>query len=270
MKSFLQQHLKNSGSSLYTADGHEIQVFELAQPIAPASLSKWAARFRQNYCLDEEIDELREGTGFSRAEFLHSLIFPDSTEKPGPSIRAGDFAELLLADYVEFSLGFWVPRDKYATKASRNESAKGVDILGLKLMEPEAYSIEDELITYEVKAQLSAAKYSGRLQHAIDDSSKDYLRSAMNLHALKHRLIRAKQPKEAQIVQRFQNKADRPYRYRSGAAAVLCGRSYDESGISTSSVGNHNNVSDLELIVIRGSDLMLLAHALYAKAADEA
>lgn len=270
MKSFLKKHLKNTGSSLYTADGHEIQVFELAQPIAPSTLSQWASRFRQNYCLDEEIDELRQGTGFTRTEFLHRLIFPDGTEKPGPSIRAGDFAEILLADYVEFSLGFWVPRDKYAMKASRNESAKGVDILGLKLKKSGEYSVDDELITYEVKAQLSATKYSGRLQHAIDDSSKDYLRSAMNLHALKHRLIRSKQSNEAQIVERFQNKADRPYLYRSGAAAVLCGRSYDESEILTSNVGNHNNVDHLELIVIRGSDLMLLAHALYAKAADEA
>ncbi|MCY0911023.1 Hachiman antiphage defense system protein HamA [Massilia antarctica] len=270
MKKFLLQCLKNSGSNLYTADGHEIQVFELAQPIAAATLTQWASKFRQNYCLDQEIDELREGTGFTRSEFLHRLIFPDATEKPGPSIRAGDFAEILLADYVEFSLGFWVPRDKYAMKASRNESAKGVDIMGLKLKESGGYSAEDELITYEVKAQLSATKYSGRLQHAIDDSSKDYLRSAMNLHALKHRLIRAKQSTEAQIVQRFQNKADRPYRYRSGAAAVLCGRAYDETEILTSNVGNHNNVNDLELIVIRGSDLMSLAHALYTEAADEA
>lgn len=270
MKSFLQKHLKSTGSCLLTADGHEIKVFELAQPIEPAGLSLWAARFRQNYCLDEEIDILLDGTGFTRAQFLHNLIFPDATQKPGPSIRAGDFAEILLADYVEFTLGFWVPRDKYAMKASRNESAKGVDILGLKVTNPNSHSKEDELITYEVKAQLSATKYSGRLQHAIDDSSKDYLRSAMNLHALKHRLIRAKQIKESLTVQRFQNIADKPYRYRSGAAAVLCGPSYDESAILKSSVGKHNNADNLELIVIRGSDLMQLAHAIYARAADEA
>lgn len=270
MKKILQKHLKSTGTCLHTADGHEIEVFELATPIDPANLSLWASRFRQNYCLDDEIDILREGTGFTRAEFLRNLVFPDAKQKPGPSIRAGDFAEILLADYIEFALGFWVPRDKYATKASRNESAKGVDILGLKVVAEGKHSLKDELITYEVKAQFSESKYSDRLQHAIDDSSKDYLRSAMNLHALKHRLLRAKQNKEALTVQRFQNLTDKPYQYRSGAAAVLSGTCYDEGAIRMSSVGKHNNMNNLELIVIRGAQLMQLVHAIYEKAADEA
>lgn len=264
------KNLKRCDKPLVTSDGCRIDVWELTVP-SGAGLSMWASHFRQHYCSDSEIEILRDGTGLSRADYLTQLIFPDKTAAPGPGIRAGDFAELLISDYVEYLLGYWVPRGKYAEKASRDESVKGVDILGFLIASPTAPSPKDTLLAFEVKAQLSDTKYAGRLQTAIDDSSKDYLRRAMTLNATKRRLLNSGQNGRAQVVRRFQNLSDHRYEYRSGAAAVLSDTAYDEALLQKATkIAEHQNASNLELIVIRGAELMKLVHVLYEMAANEA
>lgn len=270
MKPVYLNYLKKVDVSLTSADGRKIDVWELSVPDLDSSLGEWARKFRQHYCLDEEIDELREGTGLSRTEYLVQLIFPDEKSPPGPGVRSGDFAELLISDYIEHHLGFWVPRGKYAEKANRNESVKGVDILGFKVIEAGKESPTDTLLAFEVKAQLSEGKYADRLQTAVDDSSKDYLRSAYTLNATKRRLRSSGFLEDALVVQRFQSIADRPYIFSSGAAAVLSGETYDEAALQATNTASHNNVAFLELMVVRGNHLMTLVHALYDKAANEA
>ncbi|MFA6971879.1 MAG: Hachiman antiphage defense system protein HamA [Gallionella sp.] len=263
--------LTKCAKPLITSDGRRIDVWELNVPPTDDYLGLWASNFRQHYCSDAEIDELRDGTGLSRTEYLTQLVFPDKSAAPGPGIRAGDFAELLVSDYVEHLLGYWVPRGKYAEKSSRDESVKGVDILGFRLTTPMSPAATDTLLAFEVKAQLSDGKYTGRLQTAIDDSSKDYLRRAMTLNATKRRLRQADQHDRALVVQRFQNISDHPYVYRSGAAAVLSDSAYDETSLQMATkVAGHQNAGNLELIVIRGKELMKLVHILYERAADEA
>jgi hypothetical protein len=262
--------LTSSGASLTTTDGATIEVLQFAAPTDSEVLCAWARSFRQRYCLDDEIDELRDGTGLSRSDYLLAYAFPDASVKPGPSIRAGDFAELLVSDYVEHTLGYWVPQGKYAEKAVRNESVKGVDILGFKILDPTTPQLSDAMLAFEVKAQLSGAKYVDRLQVAVDDSSKDYLRRAESLNATKRRLIRAKDHEKALIVRRFQLLSDHPYQYRSGAAAMLSDASFDTEGLSSTTTTQHQNASNLQLLVIKGADLMTLVRSLYARAANEA
>lgn len=271
MKSILSTCLVKQKVGLKTVEGHPIEVWELSAPPTQAMMSSWAKCFRQHYCSDAEIDELREGTKLSRSDYLTQLIFPNKSIAPGPGIRAGDFAELLISDYVEYLLGYWVPREKYAGKSSPDESVKGVDILGFRQHAAPAASATDTLLAFEVKAQLSDSKYNGRLQTAIDDSSKDYLRRAITLNATKQRLRNARQADKALIVQRFQNLSDHPYIYRSGAAAVLSNSAYDQTAVQTqTSILHHQNAPNIELIVIRGNELMKLVHALYERAANEA
>ena len=127
------------------------------------------------------------------------------------------------------------------------------------------------VLAFEVKAQLTDYGYKGRLQTAIDDSSKDILRRATTLNATKQRLRRSGQQEKVLLVQRFQNQADHPYIFRSGAAAVLSDAAYDETLIqSSTTIAGHENKGNLDLIVIRGNDLMNLVHGLYQRAADEA
>lgn len=91
MPSYLSS-LTKCPETLVTADGRHIAVWELRVLPTAGYLSQWASNFRQHYCPDSEIDELRAGTGLTRAEYLTQLVFPDRIAAPGPGIRAGDFA----------------------------------------------------------------------------------------------------------------------------------------------------------------------------------
>lgn len=259
--------------NIITGEGREVSHLRLHVLDDSGLMSSWAKYFREHYCLDEELDALRDGTGLSREEYLLQLVFPDRSDPPGPSIRAGDFAEILVSDYLEYVRGFWVPRQKYAEKAVRNESVKGVDILGFHLVEPDPTNgnPQDVLIAFEVKAKLSGREYDDTLQDAIDHSKKDYYRRALTLNATKRRLRVLGNIQESLVVQRFQNPSDHPYSYQSGAAAVLNETVFDIEGIAQSTnTSGHPNEEKLELLVIRGNELMSLVHALYARAADEA
>lgn len=262
-------HLKQD-ESLTLIGGGTCEVWELTVPNDAIYLSEWASRFRQAYCPDSNIDILRAGTGKSRAEYLLEMVFPDRVTPPGPSVRSGDFAELLVSDYVEFILNYWVPRGKFATKGSRNESVKGVDIVGFKCPDAGHPQPTDEMLTFEAKAQLGGGKYKDRLQDAVDDSGKDYLRAGETLAAMKVRMNNAGEHASMMVIQRFQDAVDRPYRLLSGAATILSDDAFDTDGIKKTIIARHNNAGQLKLIAIKSKDLMTLAHALYQRAADEA
>ena len=244
---------------IVTLEGREVLVWKLSVPEDVSMLSEWAAHFRTHYCVDEELDALRDGTGLSRKDFLVDLIFPDRSEAPGPAVRAGDFAEILISDYLEYVVGYWVPRDKYAEKAVRNESVKGVDVIGVHLADgnPESQNPGDVLVAFEIKAKLTAKKYDQTLQDAIDHSKKDAFRRALTLNAAKRRLRSQGRYEDSQVIQRFQNPTDHPYSYRSGAAAVISDESYDMEQIAHDTVVScHPNARQLDLMIIHGSDLM--------------
>ena len=256
-----------------TTEGRDVPVWTLTIPTDDSVLSEWATHFRNHYCLDEELDALRDGTGYSRKDYLTELVFPDRSEAPGPAVRAGDFAEILVSDYLEYIVGYWVPRDKYAEKAVRNESVKGVDVLGFRLADgvPESQNPDDVLIAFEIKARLTGNKYEQTLQDAIDHSEKDHFRKALTLNAAKRRLRLQGRNQDSLVVQRFQNPTDHPYHYKSGAAAVISDDSYDAVQIASNTVTvSHPNAAHLELMVIHGLDLMKLVTALYERAANEA
>ena len=77
-----------------------------------------------------------EGTGLTKAEYLRQTLLPDRTQVPGPSLRSGDFGEILVADYIEYSLGYWCPRElRYQDRWNRNDSTKGCDVIGFKFVD---------------------------------------------------------------------------------------------------------------------------------------
>ena len=260
---------QDTGKRLTTSDGKTIEIWEFQQKNDPTILSAWAKHFRNHYCLDSEIDDLRSGTGYTRAEYLCELKFPDERVKPGPSIRSGDFGEILVADYLEYLLEYWVPRLRYGDKAIRNESTKGCDIIGIKEVSIGKESKDDTLAIFEVKAQLAGRKATPRLQDAVDGSTNDKTRRGESLNAIKQRLYEKNERKHARRIERFQNPADKPYKELYGAAAIFSEQVYDENVIASTKTANHSNPRALRLIVIYGKDLMQLVHDLYRRAADE-
>ena len=267
------EHIKwlvDTGKRLKTADGKDIEVWEFQHQGDDDVLSAWAKHFRNHYCFDSEIDYWRRGYKCSRSEYLNSIKFPDYKAAPGPSIRAGDFGEVLVADFLEYLHGYWVPRTRYGDKTIRNESTKGSDIIGFKFLEDGKVSSKDKLAIFEAKTQFSGQKPTARLQNAVDGSAKDTARKAESLNAIKQRLHGRNELDSAGKIERFQNEVDHPYTEVYGAVALFENPLFDSDLTSLADASSHPHSGDLALVVIKGDQMMALVHELYRRAADEA
>ncbi|WP_259671189.1 MULTISPECIES: virulence associated protein [unclassified Rhizobium] len=260
--------LHKTDEVIKTADDAVVEIWELNHEEDVDVLSAWAKHFRQHYCLDEELADLVSGTGKSNAEFLTEIKFPSAKVGSGPATRSGDFGEILVADYIEFILGYWCPREhRYENRINANVSDNGTDVVGFRFV-AEKPNPKDELFVVESKSGLRPTK-ENRLQRAVNDSAKDRLREAMTLSALKKRLLR-KNRESALRVERFQNEADRPFTRWSGAVAVLDVETAATMELDKTDVSDHPNKENLKLVVIKGISMMDLVHALYERAANEA
>jgi hypothetical protein len=254
-------------------NGRPVQVVEFNHQQDEAVLSAWAKHFRENYRLDTKIDTLRAGTGLSRANYLKQLVFPGQKTALGPAVRAGDFAEILVSDYFEFAKGYIVPRSRYRYKSIPDESTKGADLLGFKMSIPtkgKTHSPDDVLLCVEVKAQFTGKYDNEKLQDAINHSAKDLVRRAISLNAAKQRAILEKNTAQSEMIERFQNINDRPYKNTMAAAAFYCSKVFVEDTVKTATTKDHPLPKDVQLLVFRGSDMMTLVHSLYERAANEA
>ena len=252
--------------SLYTQDGKEISVLRLEVENEEKVLDEWATHFREQYRYMEDLDFERHGTRRTRQEHLRDYVFPSDSVRPGPSIRVGDFCEILVADYIEFVCNYYVPRIRYRDKFNRNTSPHGSDVLGFKMRKKA--STKDEALVFEVKGTSSPTgnpKGYKRLQDAIDDSSKDLLRYSETLNATKMRLYRMGRTEEAERIERFQNKTDIPYILKYGAAAVLTEEKFITSDMINVTTERH--IDNVELIVIYTKDLNSLIDGMYRRAA---
>lgn len=262
--------LTDTGERQTTACGREIEIWALTPQEDEAILSKWASHFRQHYVSDEDLPAMVDGTELDHAKYLRTLVFPDAKKTPGPSLRSGDFGEILVADYIDFVLGYWCPRElRFQDRWNRNDSTKGCDVIGFKFATDLPSHRDDELFIFESKSGMTKSK-ANRLQDAIDDSMKDKAREGMTLNALKRRMLLKGDTELANRVKRFQNRAARPFRRINGAAAILDDLVFAKTDLEATDASMHPNPDHLHLIVIRGPSLMSLIHALYERAADEA
>lgn len=267
------EHIKwlaDTGERLRTADAKEVAVWEFRHAEDEGVLSAWAKHFRNHYCLDSEIDYWRRGYKCTRKEYLNNIKFPDQKYPPGPSIRAGDFGEVLVADFLEYLLGYWVPRTRYGDKTIRNESTKGSDIIGFHIVKDGKVSSKDSLAIFEAKAQFSGKKPKPRLQDAVNGSATDITRKAESLNAIKQKLHGRRELDDAEKIERFQNEVDHPYKEIYGAVALFEGLLFDGNLTSLTDASSHPRSGDLMLLVIKGDQMMALVHELYRRAADEA
>ncbi|HDY7733554.1 TPA: virulence associated protein [Vibrio vulnificus] len=260
------QWLQDTGDVLTLACGREAKVFRFLHDVNDqVKMTAWAKHFRNHYCSDSHIDFLKSPTQ-TRTDYLLSMKFPSATTAPGPSIRAGDFAEILVADYLTYLRNYLVPRTRYDRKGVPNESTKGSDVLAFKQVA--GSPSDDELLVYEVKAKLSAGPKS-MLQEAIDHSAKDHLRLAESLNGIKQRMFDRSEFTNIGMINRFQDSVNQPYKLKFGAAAICSDSAYDSVLLSEANTTEHPYSQDLELLAIQGSELMALAHALYERAAYE-
>ena len=263
------EHLKwlvDTGQVINTACGKQAKIYRFDYDVNNQDvMDKWARHFRNHYCSDGHIDILKAPEQ-SRADYLLTMKFPSQTQAPGPSIRAGDFAEILVADYLTYLQGYTVPRTRYDRKGVPNESTKGSDVLAFKTHA--SNPANDELLVYEVKAKLTANPKS-MLQEAIDHSAKDYLRLGESLNGIKQRMFDRNELSSIALINRFQDSVNQPYKTKFGAAAICSNSAFDVGILAEADSTQHPYSADLELIAFHGEELMSLAHALYERAAYE-
>lgn len=246
-----------------TINNKKVDIFEFQYEYDDNIINEWSKHFRQQYCSDTELVEESEANKLSESEFLLNIKFPTEHGAPGPSIRAGDFAEILVSDYIQFILNYYVPRTRYDCKTIRNESTKGCDIIAFKSQS--VTNSDDEMLIIEVKAQFSGRKPVNRLQDAINSSKNDVRRLSESLNAMKRQLKYRGEESNAKIIERYQNTTDTPYKRRMGAAAVQSDNLYDSSLINIATTDGHPD-DNIMLLVIRGKDMMPLVHELYRRA----
>lgn len=266
-------HIKwliNNGKRITTVDGTVVDVWELRHKKDDKVLSSWAKHFRNHYCLDHQIDYYRKGYKYSRKDYLNTIKFPDPQKAPGPSVRAGDFGEVLVADYLEYLCNYWVPRTRYGNKTVRNESTKGCDVIGFFMSNEDLPCPEDRLAIFEVKTQFSGKTAKKRLQDAVNDSAKDIVRKAESLNAIRQRLYESNELEDADKIDRFQNEVDCPYNEVYGAVALFDNVFFDDHLISLTDASSHPRSNCLTLLVIKGDEMMKLVNELYRRGADEA
>lgn len=256
-----------------TSDGKNVEIYDFNYDLSNDTiLTNWAKHFRNHYCLDTLIDLYVAGTGYTKTEFLNTLKFP--TQGRGSSTRSGDFGEILVSDFLEYSMGFWVPRTRFSDRHNRNNPTQGVDVIGFKSDDFSQNLRNDELMIFEVKCGLtgtSSAVQNERINSAITDSAKDFdVRKAESLSGLKQLFIKEGNIPNATKIQRFQNPTDNPYKELSGASSIILNKVYDGDTIEEIDASEHPNVDNLKLILIKGQDLMSLVHQLYERAANEA
>jgi hypothetical protein len=273
--------LIRNASSLKTADQKDVEIWEFQHQNDENILSAWAKHFWTHYCPESDIDFMRGKK--SRKEYLTDIKFPSISSKLGPGIRAGDFGEILMADYLQWILGYWVPRVRWGSKGIRDESFKGCDVVGFKFFnDTNEPSINDILATYEAKTKFSKGVTTNRLQDAINHSVKDEIRIDESLNFIKQKLYELKNLSEAKLIERFQDPVDSQYQRRYGAVALYSDEEYKESEILLSDTSKvpatpkatdfmpHPNRDKLTLLVIKGPNMMNLVHELYRRSADEA
>ena len=257
-------------SNISNCEGKTIEVYELQLNLAPLSVQNWATHLRRHYCNDEDLEVLAPDCGMSKKEYLDTIVFP-SLETPGPSIRSGDFAEILFLDFLEIKRGYVVARTRYDDKKNRDSSAFGSDIMGFKLRDKsaETYSSNDELIVMEVKSRASATKVlaASKLEDAVKDSLKDKKRIMESLNAVRKKARLQQDSEMDQYTRRFQNPVDNPYKSRYGAGTLQNKPSFSQEEWKKISIHEEGDF-DCLVIVMYADKLMPFIHSLYTIAGD--
>lgn len=270
--------LEKSDQEIKTSCGKIVEVYKFSYDQDDNQImSEWATHFRNQYCRDKDIPFLKSNKKQSNGDFLLEMKFPDrayiegiGNTRKGPATRAGDFTEIMVADYLEFICSYSIlSRIRYDRKNVKNQSSMGSDVVGFKLIGTEP-NIGDELVVYEVKAHLSDRKPENLLDVAIKDSIKDEHRVGEALFAARERAYYDKNFEIFSTVDRFQNFPDFPYTIISGASAFFTTKSYDDQFLNLIDTNAHPNRDNLKLLVIYADDFMKLTHALYERAAHEA
>ena len=196
-------------------EGCNVECFRLEGSIDDAALVEWSQHIRRHYIRDDELHEYSEYYQIGENEYLREWVIPDV-----PQIIAGDFAEIVISDLVQFVEGYEVPRYKQHNRSDKNSSEHGTDIVAFKMKNPPSPSKFDELLAIEVKSRSSSTNLKGAISDAAKDSPKDRSRIAMTLAYYSKRSLNAKDDITSSELKRFMNASEHPFKEAFAIAAI--------------------------------------------------
>lgn len=271
------QWFKKSRKSIKSKDGLKIEIWEFNYKEEKAALSEWAKHFRTQYSTEEDIARLRYKK--TPKEYLNDLIFPSENTNLGRSTRAGDFGEILMADFLEWIKGHWVPRVRWNQKINKDTSSTGSDIIGFHFHRIDRK--KDKLSVMESKTKFSS-NGKNRLQDAVTHSDKDVFRIPESVNYIKRRFNSIGMLDAVSRIERFQNYEDDRYIEEFYAVALISDEHFKLQDLKEADAKNieeksgkgnfksHTKRDVLNLLVIKAPKFMDLVNKLYRIAADEA
>lgn len=255
---------------LQSSQGDKINVYKLANELLDDdNLNAWSSSLRNNYCEEHLLDSLVYGTGLTKEEYLKTMVFPNSSVPQGAATMSGEFGEILVFDYINFVLNYYVTRTRYLDKVNPNMPVSGSDVMGYKIKDISKPSKSDQLIVAEVKTRSSIVGKNlceRTIGSAIDHSTKDRIRIGESLNAEKRRLLTRSKLIEAKIVERFQNKTDNPFVLNFFAVAVLDSKLYSDQDVLNAIDSHHKIINSTNILVIHSKELKLFLRDLYKRA----
>lgn len=259
---------------LVSSNGNRVNIYKLANELLEEDiLNKWASSLRNNYIEEKLLPDCISGTGLTQQEYLKTIIFPDFENRQGAGTMSGEFGEILMYDYINFNLKYYITRTRYLDKVNRNMPISGSDVMGYKMVNNDIPCSSDQLLVAEVKTR---STINGRkegicqkaLEAAIKDSTKDRIRLAESLNAEKRRLLLRSKVSEAKIVERFQNKTDNPFTLNFFAVAVLDTDLCIEDTIIEVIEAQSENIGIKNVLIIHSKELKSFLRDLYRRACE--
>ncbi|MGX7446050.1 Hachiman antiphage defense system protein HamA [Dolosigranulum pigrum] len=261
---------------LISSNGVKTKIYKFNNEIIDEeSLNKWSLGLRNNYVEEKNLNSLINGIGLTQKEYLEKHIFPDPKKPQGAATMSGEFGEILIFDYINFVLKYYVPRTRYFEKVNPSQPVSGSDVIGYKIKDISKPNNSDQLLVAEVKTRStkSGKKISlddNPLGKAITGSEKDKVRLAESLNAEKRRLIDRDRYDEANIVERFQNRTDNPFLLDFYAVVVLDSDLYTGSFSDQFILDVINNMknksTDKNILIIYSTDLKNFLRDIYRRA----
>lgn len=258
--------------SMPTSIGIEIQVYKLnSELLDDNSLNNWALGLRNNYIEECLLEKAISGTGLTKKEYLEKMIFPNPRVAQGAATMSGEFGELLVYDYINYVLEYYVPRIRYFHKVNPNTPIHGSDVIGYKMGSYNRVSKNDKLLVAEVKTRSTISGNKTKactniVTDAITDSNKDRVRVGESLNAEKLKLLDKGRIKEAKIIERFQNKTDNPYILDFFAVAVMDNELYSDQVVLDVVNSHSESIKSTNVLIIHSKELLLFLRDLYRRA----
>ena len=109
-------------------DGTKVYCWCLDWTCSDCVLDKWALHLRRHYISDNILEHRVMARQTTSDQYLPLRVVPDI-----PSIRSGDFAEILISDVLQYLYGLAVPRYKQCNRKDKNASEHGSDVIAYQL-----------------------------------------------------------------------------------------------------------------------------------------